>query len=128
FDELLTPPPSVDPLAPEVIAPIADVIPPEQAKSTGLPSSTTVDQDAPSPKVASDQSSSTVSSYTIVHPDHRIPQHNRKWIKDHPLDNIIGQLSRPVSIRLQLHEQGLFYYYDAFLTSVEPKTYKDTLA
>nr|GEU79560.1 hypothetical protein [Tanacetum cinerariifolium] len=39
----------VDPLAPEVIAPIADVIPPEQSESTGSPSSTTVDQDAPSP-------------------------------------------------------------------------------
>nr|GEX71330.1 hypothetical protein [Tanacetum cinerariifolium] len=49
FDELLTPPPSVDPPAPEVIAPIADVIPLVQAESTGLPSSTTVDQDAPSP-------------------------------------------------------------------------------
>nr|GFB63209.1 putative ribonuclease H-like domain-containing protein [Tanacetum cinerariifolium] len=49
FDELLTPLPSVDPLAPEVIAPIVDVIPPEQAESTGSPSSTTVDQDAPSP-------------------------------------------------------------------------------
>nr|GFB68255.1 retrovirus-related Pol polyprotein from transposon TNT 1-94 [Tanacetum cinerariifolium] len=49
FDELLTPPPNVDPQAPEVIAPIADVIPPVQAESTGSPSSTTVDQDAPSP-------------------------------------------------------------------------------
>nr|GFA66651.1 retrovirus-related Pol polyprotein from transposon TNT 1-94 [Tanacetum cinerariifolium] len=113
FDELLTPPPSVDPLALEVIALIADVIPPEQAESTGSPSSTTVDQDAPSPsksqttlethtpvipqdvkednhdievahmrndslfgmpipEVAFDQSSSTVSSHTIVHPDHQI--------------------------------------------------------
>nr|GFA24008.1 retrovirus-related Pol polyprotein from transposon TNT 1-94 [Tanacetum cinerariifolium] len=34
FDELLTPPPSVDPLAPEVIAPITDVIPAVQAEST----------------------------------------------------------------------------------------------
>nr|GEZ56844.1 retrovirus-related Pol polyprotein from transposon TNT 1-94 [Tanacetum cinerariifolium] len=158
----------VDPPAPEVIAPIADVIPPEQAESTGLPSSTTVDQDAPSlsksqtipetqspviprdveednhdievahmrndllfgmpiPEVASDQSSSTVLSHPIVHPDYQIPQHNSKWTKDHPLDNIIGQLSRPVSTRLQLHVQALFYYYDAFLTSVEPKTYKDAL-
>nr|GEY17463.1 retrovirus-related Pol polyprotein from transposon TNT 1-94 [Tanacetum cinerariifolium] len=49
FDELLTPPPSVDPPAPEVIASIADVIPLVQSESTGLPSSTTVDQDAPSP-------------------------------------------------------------------------------
>nr|GEY88097.1 hypothetical protein [Tanacetum cinerariifolium] len=49
FDELLTPPPSVDPLAPKVIVLIANVIPPEQVESIGSPSSTTVDQDAPSP-------------------------------------------------------------------------------
>ncbi|GJU08878.1 retrovirus-related pol polyprotein from transposon TNT 1-94 [Tanacetum coccineum] len=49
FDELLTPPPSVDCPAPEVIAPIAEVVAPEPAVSTGSPSSTTVDQDAPSP-------------------------------------------------------------------------------
>nr|GFC01033.1 hypothetical protein [Tanacetum cinerariifolium]GFC02280.1 hypothetical protein [Tanacetum cinerariifolium] len=163
FDELLTPPPSVDLQALEVIAPIVDVIPPVQAESTGSPSSTTIDQDAPSPsksqttpeiqsfiipqdveedihdievahmrndplfgvpipKVTSAQSSSTVSPHTIVQSDHQIPQHNSKWTKDHPLDNIIGQLSRPVSTRLQLYEQALFCYYDAFLTSVEPKT------
>ncbi|GKA68399.1 retrovirus-related pol polyprotein from transposon TNT 1-94 [Tanacetum coccineum] len=33
----------------------------------------------------------------------------------------------PVSTRLQIHEQPLFCYYDAFLTSVEPKNYKDAL-
>nr|GEW23058.1 hypothetical protein [Tanacetum cinerariifolium] len=49
FDKLLNPLPSFDHQAPEVIALIADVIPPVQAKSTGLPSSTTIDQDAPSP-------------------------------------------------------------------------------
>ncbi|GKA85610.1 retrovirus-related pol polyprotein from transposon TNT 1-94 [Tanacetum coccineum] len=46
---------------------------------------------------------------------------------DHPLDNIIGELERLVSTRLQLHEQALFYYYDAFLISVEPKSYQDAL-
>ncbi|GJW67744.1 retrovirus-related pol polyprotein from transposon TNT 1-94 [Tanacetum coccineum] len=50
-----------------------------------------------------------------------------KWTKDHPLENIIGNLDRPVSTRLQLYEQALFCYYDAFLTSVEPKNYKDAL-
>nr|GEW54770.1 putative ribonuclease H-like domain-containing protein [Tanacetum cinerariifolium] len=158
--------PPVDPPAPEVIAPLAEVIPPEHAESTGSPSSTTIDQDAPSPsksqttpetqphviphdveednhdievayndplfgmpipEVASDQSSSTDSIHTFVHPGHQISQHNSKWTKDHPLENRIGQLARPVSTRLQLHEQDLFCYYDAFLTSVEPKTYKDAL-
>ncbi|GKF03707.1 retrovirus-related pol polyprotein from transposon TNT 1-94 [Tanacetum coccineum] len=50
FDELLNPPPSVDLPAPEVIALIAEVVAPKPAASTGSPSSTTVDQDAPSPK------------------------------------------------------------------------------
>ncbi|GKA98376.1 retrovirus-related pol polyprotein from transposon TNT 1-94, partial [Tanacetum coccineum] len=50
--------------------------------------------------------------------------HVTKWTKDHPLDNIIGELERPVSTRLQLHEQALFCYYDAFLSSVNPKIVK----
>ncbi|GJS96113.1 retrovirus-related pol polyprotein from transposon TNT 1-94 [Tanacetum coccineum] len=142
FDELLTPLPSVDIPAPEVIAPIDEVVAPVPAVSTGSPSSTTVDQDAPSPiahmgndpyfgililKIPFDQSSSSDSIHTIVHPDHQISKHNSKWNKDHPLENIIGKLNRPVSTRLQLHKQTLFCYYDAFLSAVEPKTYKDAL-
>ncbi|GJU45934.1 hypothetical protein Tco_1203200 [Tanacetum coccineum] len=95
FDESLSPPPNVDLQAPEVIAPIPEGVAPEHAVSTGSSSSTTVDQDAPSPR--------------------------------YPLENIIGALDRPVSTRLQLHEQALFCYYDAFLTSVEPKNYKEAL-
>nr|GEX95236.1 putative ribonuclease H-like domain-containing protein [Tanacetum cinerariifolium] len=49
FDELLNPTPSVVNQAPEVIAPITEVIPLVHVDSTGLPSSTTVDQDVPSP-------------------------------------------------------------------------------
>nr|GEX01285.1 retrovirus-related Pol polyprotein from transposon TNT 1-94 [Tanacetum cinerariifolium] len=74
------------------------------------------------PEVTSAQSSSTTSPHSIVQPDHQIPQHISKWTKDHLLQNIIGQLSRPVSTRLQLYEQALFCYYNAFLSSVEPKT------
>ncbi|GKF70207.1 retrovirus-related pol polyprotein from transposon TNT 1-94, partial [Tanacetum coccineum] len=81
----------------------------------------------PIPEVSSDQSSSSDSIHTIVHPDHQIFKHNNKWTKDHPLENIIGELARPVSTRLHLHEQALFCYYDAFLTAVEPKMYKDAL-
>nr|GEX32969.1 retrovirus-related Pol polyprotein from transposon TNT 1-94 [Tanacetum cinerariifolium] len=139
FDELLTPPPSVDLQSPEVITLIADTTP--ETQSSVIPQD--VEEDihdikvthmgndplfgVPIPEVTSAQSSLTVSPHTMVQPDHQIPKHNSKWTKDHPLDNIISQLSRPVSTRLQLHEQALFCYYDAFLTSVEPKTYKDAL-
>ncbi|GJV75230.1 retrovirus-related pol polyprotein from transposon TNT 1-94 [Tanacetum coccineum] len=168
FDELLNPPSSVDRPAPEVIAPIAEVVAPEPVASTGSPSSTTVDQDAPSPSNSqttpetqspvisndveeenhdldvahmnndpffgipilendSEASSSSDVIPTIVHTAAPNSEHVTKWTKDHPLDNIIGELERPVSTRLQLHEQALFCYYDAFLSSVEPKTYKDAL-
>nr|GFB93302.1 hypothetical protein [Tanacetum cinerariifolium] len=136
FDELLNPSPSVVNQAPVVIALIAEVIPPVQADSTGSPSSTTVDQDAPSPskthttteiqssvipqdvgddnldmevahmgndplfgvpipEVTSAQSSSMASPQSIEQTNHPIPHHNSKWMKDHPLKNIISQLSRP---------------------------------
>nr|GEV26120.1 hypothetical protein [Tanacetum cinerariifolium] len=49
FDKLLTPTTSVDHPAPKVIAPMAEVVASEPAASTGSPSSTTVNQDAPSP-------------------------------------------------------------------------------
>ncbi|GJZ43799.1 retrovirus-related pol polyprotein from transposon TNT 1-94 [Tanacetum coccineum] len=49
FDELLTPPPNVDHPTPEVIAPIAEVVAPELAVLNGSPSSTIIDQNAPSP-------------------------------------------------------------------------------
>nr|GFB36710.1 retrovirus-related Pol polyprotein from transposon TNT 1-94 [Tanacetum cinerariifolium] len=168
FDELLNPPPSVANQAPEAIALIVEVILLVNADSTGSPSSTTVEEDAPSmsnsptptetqslvipqdvreenldmevahigndplfgvpiPKVTSAQSTTPTSPQAIVQTNYPMPHHNSKWTKDHPLNNIIGQLSRPVSTWLQLHEQALFCYYDAFLTSVEPKTYKEAL-
>ncbi|GJZ25209.1 hypothetical protein Tco_0562668 [Tanacetum coccineum] len=153
-------------------APVASPVPVEEAsapvESTDSPSSTTVDQDAPSPSTSqttpqsqsqtiplsaeeeyhdlevahmsndpyfgipvqetiSEESSSSDVIFTTVHSDAPISEHLSKWTKDHPLQNIIGDPSRTISTRLQLHEQALFCYYDAFLTSVEPKTYKDVL-
>ncbi|GKG06201.1 hypothetical protein Tco_0326287 [Tanacetum coccineum] len=45
---------------------------------------------------------------TVVHTATPYSEHVTKWTKDHPLENIIGELERPVSTRLQLHEQALF--------------------
>ncbi|GJY28291.1 retrovirus-related pol polyprotein from transposon TNT 1-94, partial [Tanacetum coccineum] len=154
FDELLNPPSSVDRPAPEDIASISEVVALEPAASTGSPSLTTVDQDAPSPSNSQttpetqspvipndveednhdldkhllfEASSSSDVIPTVVHTATPNSEHITKWTKDHPLDNIIGKLERLVPTRLQLHEQALFYYYDAFLTSVEPKNHKDAL-
>nr|GFA05606.1 retrovirus-related Pol polyprotein from transposon TNT 1-94 [Tanacetum cinerariifolium] len=64
FDELLNPPPSIVNQAPKVIAPIAEGIPRVHADSTGSPSSTTVDQDAPS----SSKSHTTTEIQSLVIP------------------------------------------------------------
>ncbi|GKD70051.1 retrovirus-related pol polyprotein from transposon TNT 1-94, partial [Tanacetum coccineum] len=79
------------------------------------------------PENNSEASSSSDVIPTIVQTAAPNSEHVTKWTKYHPLDNIIGELERPVSTRLQLHEQALFCYYDAFLTSVEPNNYKDAL-
>nr|GFA88481.1 hypothetical protein [Tanacetum cinerariifolium] len=81
----------------------------------------------PIPEINSEQSTILASPQVVVQTDHPLPHNINKWTKDHPLNNIIGQLDRPVSTRLQLHEQALFCYYDAFLTLVEHKTYKEAL-
>ncbi|GKF18613.1 retrovirus-related pol polyprotein from transposon TNT 1-94, partial [Tanacetum coccineum] len=44
----------------------------------------------PIPEVAFDQSSSSDVIHTIVPPDHQVSEHNSKWTKDHPLENIIA--------------------------------------
>ncbi|GKA20966.1 retrovirus-related pol polyprotein from transposon TNT 1-94, partial [Tanacetum coccineum] len=117
FDELLTPPPSVDLPAPKVIAPIPEAVAPEPTMSTGSPSSTIVNKDTPSarddhkldvahmnnypffgipiPEHDSKSSSSDVI-HTIVHTAAPNSEHVTKWTKDHPLDNIIGELQRPI--------------------------------
>nr|GFC68531.1 hypothetical protein [Tanacetum cinerariifolium] len=53
-------------------------------------------------EVASGQSSSMAFPQANVQPNHPMTYPNSKWTKDHPLNYIIGPLSRPVSTRLQL--------------------------
>ncbi|GJR64237.1 retrovirus-related pol polyprotein from transposon TNT 1-94, partial [Tanacetum coccineum] len=52
------------------------------------------------------------------------PDHFRRWTKDHPLDNIIGNPSRPVSTRKQLAYDALWCCFHTELSKVEPKNFK----
>ncbi|GJZ62203.1 putative ribonuclease H-like domain-containing protein [Tanacetum coccineum] len=129
FDELLTPPPSVDCPTPEVIALINEVVALEPAASTGLPSSTTVDQDAPSPSISQiiPETQSPVIPDDVEEENHDL---DVAHIDNDPYFGILipeipsDQSSSTDSIHTI---QALFCYYDAFLTAVEPKMYKDAL-
>ncbi|GKD40232.1 retrovirus-related pol polyprotein from transposon TNT 1-94 [Tanacetum coccineum] len=161
FNEYFNPSPCVDPQVPAVIAP-------DVAVSTGKPSSTIIDQDAPStstsqttqetpspvipfgvedvdhdievahmdnnpyvdfliPEPSSEESSSRVVIPNNVHSVNQPPEHINKWTKYHPIDNVISDPSRLVSTRHQLQTEALFCYFDAFLSFVEPKSYKEAL-
>ncbi|GKB08680.1 hypothetical protein Tco_0836992 [Tanacetum coccineum] len=71
--------------------------------------------------------SSEESSSQNVHLINQPPEHIYKWTKDHPIENVIGNPSRSVSTRHQLQDGAMFCYFDAFLSSVKPKTYKEAL-
>nr|GEZ80432.1 hypothetical protein [Tanacetum cinerariifolium] len=145
FNEYFNPPPSV-------ASPVLTVVSPKPADSSGTPSLTTIDQDAPSPNAPSPSNSQTspetqspvisndveeenhdldvahMNNYpffgisipeniseasnssnvipTFMHTAAPNTEHVNKWTKDHPLDNIIGELERHVSTRL--HDWLLF--------------------
>ncbi|GJT28626.1 integrase, catalytic region, zinc finger, CCHC-type containing protein [Tanacetum coccineum] len=69
---------------------------------------------------------STSGDVSLVEPNqvNQPPDHLRKWTKDHPLDNIVGNPSRPVSTRKQLASDALWCCYHIVLSKVEPKNFK----
>nr|GFA77004.1 hypothetical protein [Tanacetum cinerariifolium] len=93
FDEYLEPSRIERPISPvqALQAPV---------NSADTPSSTNIDQDAPSLSILS---------------------------KDHPLDNVIGNPSRPISTRKQLATGALWYLYNSVLLKVEPKNFKSAI-
>nr|GEY92366.1 putative ribonuclease H-like domain-containing protein [Tanacetum cinerariifolium] len=53
--------------------------------------------------------------------------HLNKWSNDHPLDNVIGNPSRPVSTRKQLATDALWCLYSSVLSKIEPKNFKSVI-
>ncbi|GJU21639.1 retrovirus-related pol polyprotein from transposon TNT 1-94 [Tanacetum coccineum] len=127
---------------------IPTVIAPEPVVSTDTPSSTTIDQDAPSISTSqiTSETPSPVIPLGVEEDDHDIEvahMDNNPYVdfpipepsfeesstqtKAHPIDNVIGDPSRLVSTHHQLQDEALFCYFDAFLSSVEPKSYKEAL-
>ncbi|GKD65853.1 hypothetical protein Tco_1307961 [Tanacetum coccineum] len=69
----------------------------------------------------SHESSSNAQSY------HSPLEMISRWTKDHLLANMIGDPYRPVSTRKKLKTDAMWCYFDAFLTLVEPKNFKQDI-
>ncbi|GKA61247.1 copia protein [Tanacetum coccineum] len=148
FDEYFNPPPSD-------ISPVQVADTPRVVDLADSPMSTSTDQDAPSTSIPSTQEqeqsliisqgfeespktphfhddplhehSTSQGSSSNVRPS-RIPfELLGKWSKNHPIETVIGDPSCSVSTRKQLQTNVVWCYFDAFLTSVEPKTYKEAM-
>nr|GEU77356.1 hypothetical protein [Tanacetum cinerariifolium] len=73
-------------------------------------------QDSPS----QGSSSNVIQIYTAF-------KHLGRWAKDHHIANMIGDPSRSVSISKQLETNAMWCYFDAFLSSIEPKNFKQAM-
>ncbi|GKD63614.1 retrovirus-related pol polyprotein from transposon TNT 1-94, partial [Tanacetum coccineum] len=71
--------------------------------------------------------STSQGSSSNVRPTHTPFEHLGRWTKDHPIANVIGDPSRSISTRKQLETDAMWCYFDAFLTSLEPKNFKQAM-
>ncbi|GJZ96020.1 retrovirus-related pol polyprotein from transposon TNT 1-94, partial [Tanacetum coccineum] len=73
------------------------------------------------------EESTTQGSSSNVRQIHTLFEHLGRWTKDHPIANVIGDPSRSVFIRKQLQTDAMWCYFDAFLTLIEPKNFKQAM-
>ncbi|GJT87793.1 hypothetical protein Tco_1069510 [Tanacetum coccineum] len=66
----------------------------------------------------------TIEDTQLLKPNLQSLNHLRRWTKDHPIDNIIDNPSRPVSTRKQLTSDALWCCFHTELSKVEPKNFK----
>ncbi|GKB08382.1 hypothetical protein Tco_0836666 [Tanacetum coccineum] len=99
--------------SPNVDHPVLEVPTPVPAASTSSPSSTTVNQDAPSKKPSFEETTLQGVIPSNLHHLNQSFDTLTKLTKKHPLENVIGDPSQPVSIRSQLQEHVIWCYFDA---------------
>ncbi|GKA44158.1 hypothetical protein Tco_0736882 [Tanacetum coccineum] len=133
FDEYFNPPPIV-------VSPVQEVAAPRVEVLADSPVSTSIDQDSPStksPKIPTlhddplnespNEDLTPQGSSSIVRQIHTSFKHLGIWTKDHLIANVIGDPSRSVSTRKQLETDAMWCYFDAFLTLVQPKNFRQAM-
>nr|GEW38262.1 copia protein [Tanacetum cinerariifolium] len=125
FNKYFTPPPTP-------VTPVQEAVAPRDVVLSYSLVLTFIDQDAPSsstPSTQEQEQSPSISqgSSSNVRQTHTPFEHHGKWTKNHPIENVIRDPSRSVSMRKQLQTDAMWCYFDAFLTSVEPKNFKQAM-
>nr|GEV83975.1 uncharacterized mitochondrial protein AtMg00810-like [Tanacetum cinerariifolium] len=73
------------------------------------------------------EDSTSQGSLSNVLQIHTLFKHLGRWTKDHIIANVIADPSHSVSTRKQIKTDAMWCYFDAFLTSVEPKNFKQAM-
>ncbi|GJR99698.1 retrovirus-related pol polyprotein from transposon TNT 1-94 [Tanacetum coccineum] len=74
------------------------------------------------------KSSTTALESSNVQNFHQVQPSTHIWIKDHPLDQVIGDPSKPVMTRQQLHTDSEVCMYALTVSTIEPKNIKEAMA
>ncbi|GKF02053.1 hypothetical protein Tco_0028976, partial [Tanacetum coccineum] len=80
----------------------------------------------PSTSVAESSSSQYVDPLNM-HTFYQPYPHEYQWTKDHPLEQVIGEPSRPVLTRNQLRSDGDMCMYALTVSTMKPKNVKEAM-
>nr|GEX23896.1 uncharacterized mitochondrial protein AtMg00810-like [Tanacetum cinerariifolium] len=76
---------------------------------------------------AAESSSSQYVDPSNMHTFYQPYPHEFQWTKDHPLEQVIGEPSRPVLTRNQLRSDGDMCIYVLTMSTMEPKNVKEAM-
>ncbi|GJR76433.1 retrovirus-related pol polyprotein from transposon TNT 1-94 [Tanacetum coccineum] len=74
------------------------------------------------------ESSTTALEPSNVQNFHQVQPSTHIWTKDHPLDQVIGDPSKPVMTRQRLHTDSEECMYALTVSTIEPKNIKEAMA
>ncbi|GJS09486.1 putative ribonuclease H-like domain-containing protein [Tanacetum coccineum] len=74
------------------------------------------------------ESSTTALESSNVQNFHQVQPSTHIWTKDHPLDQVIGDPSKPIMTRQRLHTNYEVCMYALTVSTIEPKNIKEAMA
>nr|GEX84780.1 hypothetical protein [Tanacetum cinerariifolium] len=79
------------------------------------------------PMLVEAESSSTYQDSSNMHEFHQQHRSTDKWIKNHPIEQVIGDPSKPLMTRIRLHTDAEMCIYALIVSTTEPKNIKEAM-